>query len=315
MVMVPVLFICGVVFGYFVALPRAVNFLQNFNDSSFDILIRATDYYRFSVILLALIGPLFQVPVGVLAVTRLGIISAKQLARNRGYVILALAVLAAVATPDARPGDDARSRWRRSWSSSSSASCSPASSSAAEPRAADERVGPRTTTCRILRTPCCSTFAAADAAAPSRSSTSRSPSSWVAASCCSASAATPTAACSTRSRAAAAATSSVSDTFNKRLDDARAAREDQPAGRGGAGQLAKLRFQLAGTGENYDQTEQAYTAKGKAAAAPGRERVAALPDAQPDEARRPDRRHLMVQALRPAGLQHYAEAVKAHASS
>jgi sec-independent protein translocase protein TatC len=103
MIMVPFLFISGVVFGYFVALPRALDFLQNFNDSSFDILIRATDYYRFSIILLALIGALFQVPVGVLAVTRLGVISARQLARNRGYVILALAVLAAVATPTPDP--------------------------------------------------------------------------------------------------------------------------------------------------------------------------------------------------------------------
>src|SRR3954469_6383824 len=34
MLMVPVLFIAGVAFGYFVALPRAINFLQNFNDQS-----------------------------------------------------------------------------------------------------------------------------------------------------------------------------------------------------------------------------------------------------------------------------------------
>ena len=46
MLMVPFLFIAGVVFGYFVALPRAIHFLQNFNDHSFDILIRAADYYR-----------------------------------------------------------------------------------------------------------------------------------------------------------------------------------------------------------------------------------------------------------------------------
>src|SRR3954451_15413435 len=103
MFMIPVLFFAGVVFGYFVALPRALDFLQNFNDSSFDILIRASDYYRFSIILLALIGALFQVPVGVLAVTRMGVISARQLARNRGYVILGLAVLAAVATPTPDP--------------------------------------------------------------------------------------------------------------------------------------------------------------------------------------------------------------------
>ncbi len=100
---VPVLFICGVAFGYFVALPRAIGFLQNFNDDSFDILIRAADYYRFSIILMAIIGLLFQIPVGVLAVTRLGLISARQLAQNRGYIILGLAVIAAVATPTPDP--------------------------------------------------------------------------------------------------------------------------------------------------------------------------------------------------------------------
>src|ERR1700754_3429637 len=103
MVIVPTLFLCGVAFGYFVALPRAINFLQNFNDQSFDILIRAADYYKFSVVLLAVIGLLFQIPVGVLAVTRLGVISARQLAKNRGYVILLLAVVAAVATPTPDP--------------------------------------------------------------------------------------------------------------------------------------------------------------------------------------------------------------------
>jgi sec-independent protein translocase protein TatC len=41
MLMVPVLFLAGVAFGFFVALPRAVDFLQNFNDDSFDILLQA----------------------------------------------------------------------------------------------------------------------------------------------------------------------------------------------------------------------------------------------------------------------------------
>jgi sec-independent protein translocase protein TatC len=103
MIMVPFLFVCGVAFGYFVALPRAINFLQNFNDQSFDILIRAADYYKFAVVLLLVIGLLFQIPVGVLAVTRLGIVSARQLGKNRGYVILGLAVVAAVATPTPDP--------------------------------------------------------------------------------------------------------------------------------------------------------------------------------------------------------------------
>jgi len=103
MLMVPVLFVAGVVFGYFVALPRAVGFLQNFNSQSFDILIRAQDYYKFAIVVLGLLGLLFQIPVGVLALTRLGVIHPRQLARNRGYVILAIAVLAAVATPTPDP--------------------------------------------------------------------------------------------------------------------------------------------------------------------------------------------------------------------
>ena len=103
MLMVPALFLAGVAFGYFVALPRAIHFLLTFNDGNFDILIRATDYYKFAIVLIALIGLLFQIPVGVLAVTRLGIISARQLAKNRGYVILGIAVVAAVATPTPDP--------------------------------------------------------------------------------------------------------------------------------------------------------------------------------------------------------------------
>ncbi|MDQ3722872.1 MAG: twin-arginine translocase subunit TatC [Actinomycetota bacterium] len=103
MLMVPVLFIMGAAFGYFIVLTRAVEFLQNFNDDSFDILLQAKDYFKFAVLFVAGVGVLFQIPVGVLAVTRLGIFTPKQLAKNRGYVILGIAVLAAVATPTPDP--------------------------------------------------------------------------------------------------------------------------------------------------------------------------------------------------------------------
>jgi sec-independent protein translocase protein TatC len=103
MLMVPVLFIAGVAFGYFVVLDRAVHFLQNFNDDSFDILLQAKDYFKFAVLFVAGIGLLFQIPVGVLAVTRLRVLTPKQLAKNRGYVILGISILAAVATPTPDP--------------------------------------------------------------------------------------------------------------------------------------------------------------------------------------------------------------------
>ncbi|MBI5104174.1 MAG: twin-arginine translocase subunit TatC [Solirubrobacterales bacterium] len=103
MSLVPILFLAGVSFGYFVALPRAVDFLQNYNDDNFDILLQARDYYRFSIVLLAVMGLLFQIPVGVLAVVRLGVISTARLRASRGYVILGIAVVAAVATPTPDP--------------------------------------------------------------------------------------------------------------------------------------------------------------------------------------------------------------------
>src|SRR3954453_15837361 len=101
LVMVPVLFCAGAVFGYFVVLPAATKFLLNFNQSQFNIQIRAKDYYSFFTTTAGARGLIFQLPVGILAVTRLGIVTPKQLARNRRYAYLVIAVVAA-----ALPGTD-----------------------------------------------------------------------------------------------------------------------------------------------------------------------------------------------------------------
>jgi sec-independent protein translocase protein TatC len=94
MAMVPFLFIAGVVFAYYMVLPNAINFLQNFNDDNYDILLQARDYYRFSIMVLIAMGIAFQVPIGILAVTRVGIVTPRQLRKNRRYAILVIAVLA-----------------------------------------------------------------------------------------------------------------------------------------------------------------------------------------------------------------------------
>jgi sec-independent protein translocase protein TatC len=94
MAVVPFLFLAGVAFAYFLVLPNAIDFLQNFNDDNFDILLQARDYYGFSILVLAVMGLLFQVPIGVLAVTRAGIVSTRQLRATRRYAILVIAVLA-----------------------------------------------------------------------------------------------------------------------------------------------------------------------------------------------------------------------------
>jgi sec-independent protein translocase protein TatC len=94
LLMVPVLFVAGVVFAYFVVFPAALKFLLNFNDDQFNIQIRAREYYSFFSLTLISVGLLFQIPVGILAVTRLGIVTPEQLRKNRRYAILIIAVLA-----------------------------------------------------------------------------------------------------------------------------------------------------------------------------------------------------------------------------
>ena len=86
---VPFLFVAGVLFGYFVVLPAAVRFFQNFNSSEFNVLVQASQYYKFAATTLLAMGLLFQVPVAIMAVTRGGIITPRQLRKNRRYAVLA----------------------------------------------------------------------------------------------------------------------------------------------------------------------------------------------------------------------------------
>jgi sec-independent protein translocase protein TatC len=94
MASVPVLFLAGVLFGYFIVLPSALSFLQNFNASAFNIFVQAKDYYRFVIMGLLALGVLFQIPAAMLAASRLGIITAAKLRGARRYAILVLAILA-----------------------------------------------------------------------------------------------------------------------------------------------------------------------------------------------------------------------------
>jgi sec-independent protein translocase protein TatC len=101
MLAVPFLFVAGVLFAYFAVLPSAVDFLQNFNDDQYDILLQAKDYYKFSISVLIAMGLAFQVPIGMIAITRIGIVSVAQLRKNRRYAIIIIAVAAMVL-----PGQD-----------------------------------------------------------------------------------------------------------------------------------------------------------------------------------------------------------------
>jgi sec-independent protein translocase protein TatC len=94
LLMIPGLFLLGVSFGYFLVLPAAVRFLQNFNADDFNILVQAKDYYRFAALTLAAMGLVFQVPVGILALVRFGAFTVEKLRRNRRYAFVLCFVIA-----------------------------------------------------------------------------------------------------------------------------------------------------------------------------------------------------------------------------
>lgn len=98
---IPFLFVAGVLFGYFVVLPAAVRFFQNFNSSQFNVLVQANQYYKFAATTLLAMGLVFQVPVGIVAVTRAGFISTNRLRKNRRYAVLACGAVAALLPGDA----------------------------------------------------------------------------------------------------------------------------------------------------------------------------------------------------------------------
>ena len=84
------LFACGVVFMYYVVLPRALDFLTSYDDDIYDIQIRASYYYSFAAMTLLAGGLAFLMPIFVLALVRLRVVTSDRLRQNRriAYVLL-----------------------------------------------------------------------------------------------------------------------------------------------------------------------------------------------------------------------------------
>jgi sec-independent protein translocase protein TatC len=82
----------GVAFGYFVVLPKAVTFLTNYDKDIFNIQLRAKDYYSFATMVLLGVGVVFELPMFILGLVRLGILTSARLRKNRrvGYFIVAV---------------------------------------------------------------------------------------------------------------------------------------------------------------------------------------------------------------------------------
>jgi sec-independent protein translocase protein TatC len=96
------LFAGGLAFAYWVVLPPGVRFLTNYDSHLYTIEVRASYYYSFAAFLLVAIALVFELPIFILTLVRLGVLTTAKLRRNRkaGYVIM---FIIAVALPTADP--------------------------------------------------------------------------------------------------------------------------------------------------------------------------------------------------------------------
>jgi sec-independent protein translocase protein TatC len=77
----------GLAFGYFIALPKATQFLTNYDKSQYTTLIRARDYIGFAAKVLVAMAIVFELPIFVIGLSRIGILTTRTLRRSRrvGY--------------------------------------------------------------------------------------------------------------------------------------------------------------------------------------------------------------------------------------
>jgi sec-independent protein translocase protein TatC len=90
------LFAGGVAFGYLIVLPVALDFLTGFGGDAFDEQLRAGEYLGFATTMLLASGVLFEVPVAMAALARMGVASAHLFRTQWRVAIVAMAAVAAI---------------------------------------------------------------------------------------------------------------------------------------------------------------------------------------------------------------------------
>jgi sec-independent protein translocase protein TatC len=96
-------FASGVAFGYYVLLPPAIGFLLNFGGDVATPLIRIGSYVNLITMLLFWMGLVFELPIVMFGLARIGIISPKQIGSKRRYAVVGAFIVGAMITPTFDP--------------------------------------------------------------------------------------------------------------------------------------------------------------------------------------------------------------------
>ncbi|HEX9269382.1 MAG TPA: twin-arginine translocase subunit TatC [Candidatus Limnocylindria bacterium] len=97
------LFVIGMAFCYFLLLPNAIRFLFTFGSDVFEAAPRASEYISFVTTFILALGLVFEMPVIIYAVTKVGVVQRSWLAKQRRYVFLIAFIAAAIITPTPDP--------------------------------------------------------------------------------------------------------------------------------------------------------------------------------------------------------------------
>ncbi|MDP2971494.1 MAG: twin-arginine translocase subunit TatC [Deltaproteobacteria bacterium] len=92
-------FALGILFAYFVAIPVGFKFLLGYATDFIKPMPSMKEYLSFSIKFLLAFGLVFEFPVVLVLLARIGVVDAKTLARHRKYAILLIFIFAAVMTP------------------------------------------------------------------------------------------------------------------------------------------------------------------------------------------------------------------------
>jgi sec-independent protein translocase protein TatC len=93
------LFISGVLFGYFIALPPAFSFFVSFSSDFLKPMFSLKEYLSLSLKFLLGFGVSFELPVFIFFMTKIGIVNSRMLSKQRRYAILIIFIVAAILTP------------------------------------------------------------------------------------------------------------------------------------------------------------------------------------------------------------------------
>lgn len=99
----PFLFFIGAVFAYFFVAPSMLNFLFGFGKDVISTSISIESFISFALMIMAICGSTFLLPIVILALANVGIVNSKMLLSKWRYALLSSVICGAVLTPTPDP--------------------------------------------------------------------------------------------------------------------------------------------------------------------------------------------------------------------